>query len=115
MGAQICDTLTEKIAADLVESRKDLEVEEEKERRRKKLERKNRMIKASLRFVGAVVGYFFGNPALGAEIGGAIAELREGLISNKPPEQILFGLVDNGMAIAQASGVDLKSELNALG
>lgn len=115
MGAQICDTLTAKLAADLDEAKKDLASEEEKDRKRKKLERQNRMIKAALRFVGAVVGCFFGNPALGAEIGGAIAELREGLISNKPPEQILFGLVDNGMAIAQASGVDLKSELNALG
>jgi len=118
MGAQISDSLTTKLAADLIDAKKDQAKEEKKERRRKKLERQNRLVKSALRFIGAAVGFVCGGPAgasLGAEIGGAIAELREGVLANKPPEDILLGLVDNGIAIAEASGLDLKGELNALG
>ena len=118
MGAQIEEALTKRLAQDLAEAQNDVKVNEEKEAKQKKLERQRKLISAVTRFAGAVVGVVIGGSAgaaLGAEIGGAVGELANGVLENRPPENILVGLVDNAFAIAEKSGVDLQGELNALG
>lgn len=118
MAIKIEDSLMTQLRADLNEAEQNLAVERAKERARKRKAKRRRLIKAACRFIGAIVGGILGGPAgvkLGAEIGAAVGELTNGIIENRPPEDILVGLIDNGFAIAQAAGVDLAKELNSLG
>ena len=117
-GIQIEDSLLSQLREDLVDAEISLQREIEKEKERKKKAKRRRWIKAACSFVGAVVGGVLGGPAgaaLGAQIGEAVAEIANGVIDNKPPGQILIGLVDNAFSIAQAAGVNLELELNTLG
>lgn len=118
MARQVEHTLINQLKEDLKKAEAELDRAKDAERERRKKEKRRRLISGICRFVGAVVGSIYGGPAgaaLGAEIGGAIAEIANAIIDNKPPEQILTGLIDNGFAIAQAAGYDLEKELNTLG
>lgn len=118
MAIKIESTILKQLNEDLSKAEGALKTAKDKERERKKKAKRRRLVRGICRFVGAVVGTIVGGPAgaaLGAEIGGAIGELTNGIIDNKPPEEILVGLIDNGFAIAQASGFNLEKEINLLG
>jgi hypothetical protein len=118
MGRQVELTLIKQLNEDLKKAQAKLEEAKEREAELRKKAKRRKLISGICRFVGAVVGSIYGGPAgaaLGAEIGGAVAELTNSIIDNKPPEEILAALIDNGFAIAKAGGVDLEKELNSLG
>ncbi|MCI5228189.1 MAG: hypothetical protein D3918_16440, partial [Candidatus Electrothrix sp. AX2] len=112
------DILSRQIRKQIKEATKALrEAERAEEEARKKAER-NGLIRATGQFIGSVVGAIYGGPAgaaLGAEIGEALAEMTIGIMDNKPPMDILTGLVDNAFSIASAAGFDPEKELNAMG
>ncbi len=112
------DILSKQIDKQLSEAHVALAAAKKKERKAKKKAKRNKLIKSACKFIGSVVGAVYGGPAgaaLGAQIGEAIAELTIGVMDNKPPMDILTGLVDNAFAIAGAAGYDLEAELNAFG
>lgn len=118
MALRIEDTYGKKLEDALDEALVEQQLALAEDRKQKRKAKRYKMVTQVCQAIGAAVGAFFGGPAgasLGAEIGAAVAELGIGIAENKPPEDILLGLVDNAFAIANAAGVDLEAELNELG
>lgn len=118
MAYKVEATLIKQLNDKLATARIELQKAKDAESERKKNQKHHKLIAGICRFIGAVIGTVLGGPAaaaLGAEILGAIGELAIGVNENKPLEEILIGLIDNGFAIAKTAGVDLEKELNTLG
>lgn len=118
MAVKIEFNMAKQLHDELIAAHNELGAAEAEDRRRKRRAKRNQIVTNVCKAIGAVVGAYFGGPAgakLGAEIGAAVAELGIGIAENKPPEDILVGLVDNAFAIADAAGFDLEKELNDLG
>lgn len=88
IARQVEHTLINQLREDLKKAEAELDKAIDAERERRKKAKRRRLISGICRFVGAIVGSIYGGPAgaaLGAEIGGAIAELANCIIDNKPP------------------------------
>jgi hypothetical protein len=111
------DVLSKQLDTQINEAAKALAEAKKAEKEARKKAFRDGLIKAACRFIGSVVGAYCGpaGAALGAEIGGFLAELTIGVIDNKPPMDILTGLIDNTFSVASAAGFNLEKELNALG
>ena len=114
MAFRIEHTFRPKLAQALADAHAELAAAEAEDRKAKRKANRYKMIAQVCKAIGAVVGAFFSNPMLGAEIGAAVAELGIGIAENKPAEDILLGLSDNAFSIAGAAGVDLEAKLNEL-
>jgi hypothetical protein len=118
MALQTQYTLATKLQGELEKAEHELREAERRADKAKKKAKRNKLINSACRFIGAVVGTIIGGPAgaaLGAEIGEAMAEVAIGVMDNRPPGEILVGLVDNAYSIAGAAGYDLETALNDLG
>jgi hypothetical protein len=115
MAFRIEHTFRPKLTQALADAHAELAAAEAEDRKAKRKANRYKMISQVCKAIGAVVGAYFGNPMLGAEIGAAVAELGIGIAENKPAEDILLGLSDNAFSIAGAAGVDLEAKLNELG
>ncbi|BBD63257.1 hypothetical protein NIES2109_61070 (plasmid) [Nostoc sp. HK-01] len=125
MAAKVQNTLIKQLNNELEKAKTELKKAKNLQAKRKKRSRWGRLVKGICRFVGVltgvVIGSIYGGSAgatfgatLGSEIGGTIGELADGIIENKPLEEILVGLIDNGLDIAKSSGFDVEKELSLL-
>ena len=118
MALQTQHKLATKLQGELAKAEHEWHEAERRADKAKKKAKRNKLISSACRFIGAVVGTIIGGPAgaaLGAEIGEAMAEVAIGVMDNRPPGEILVGLVDNAYSIAGAAGYDLEKALNDLG
>lgn len=115
IAAQVEYSVKIQLAKDLAQVETDLAEVRAKEREQKRKAKRRQWVSAVCRFVGTAVGAYFGAPALGAAIGSAMGEVVNGVMDDKPPEEIMVGLIDDGFAIAQAAGYDPKAALNKIG
>lgn len=114
IGLRVEYTVRTQLKTELDKAVAELKKVEDREREERKRQRRRKLVSAICTFIGTAVGTYFGAPALGAQIGAAIGELGNGILDNKSPGEIFVGLIDNGLSIAQAAGVDLEKELNTL-
>ena len=115
MAMRLNYSLKTQLTADLQQVSRDLNRAKAAERKAKRKAKRRRWVKNVCKFIGTAVGAYFGNPALGAAIGDAAGEIINGVMDDRPPEEILIGLADNAFTIASAAGYDLEAELNELG
>jgi len=114
IGLRVEYTIRTQLKTELDKAKAELKNAEDREREERKRQKRRRLISAICTFIGTAVGSYFGAPALGAQIGAALGELGNGILENKSAGEIFVGLIDNGLSISQAAGIDLEREFNAL-